>query len=258
MDAFRRSVSNTITIARRELYAFFVSPVAYVVVFFQFAVCGYLFNLMCSAQQPLEVYRDSMYGGGFPGVAPTLLFWLRFTSMIAFPAITMRLFAEERRSGTIEQLMCNPVRDIEVVLGKYLAGMGIFAVMLLLSMIFPFWIHKYSQQEWGQMLAGYLSFVGTGAVFMAVGLFVSSLTRSQVTAFLLSLGALFLLWMIGWGADKAQGTAIGQFLQYVSLENAADDLVNGILDVRAAAYYISLTAFFLFGTVRSLASTRAQ
>jgi len=256
MSSLARSMSNTYTIARRELGAYFVSPVAYVLIAFQFGICSYVLSIMLGAEMPWPVYADM--GGRIGGVAPTLYFWLWFPALLALPALTMRLLAEERRSGTIEQLVCNPVRDSEIVFGKYAAALAVFGIMMTLSLLYPFWIHKFSEQEWPQLLAGLLAVLGKGCLFLAVGIFISSLTKSQVTAFLFTLGALLFLWLIGFTAESAEGTKVGTVLEYISMERISEDLIKGVLDVRALVYFVSLTAFFLFATIRSLAGHRAQ
>ena len=108
------------------------------------------------------------------------------------------------------------------------------------------------------MLAGVLSFVLSGCAFLAIGLFISSLTKSQITACIGTLGALLILWMVGWGAGRTEGTTIGTFLSYISIEESTGDLIRGMVDARSIAYFLSLSVFMLFGTVRSLAGQRAQ
>jgi ABC-2 type transport system permease protein len=257
MSSFARSISNTYTIARRELGAYFVSPVAYVLIAFQFGICSYVLSIILGFEEAMPVYAEGM-GGRVGGAVPGLYFWLWFAALLALPALTMRLFAEEKRSGTIEQLICNPVRDSEIVFGKYAAALAVFGIMMALSLLYPFWIHKFSEQEWPQLISGLLSVLGKGCLFLAVGLFISSLTKSQVTAFLFTLGALLFLWLIGITAESAEGTKVGALLEYISMERVSEDLIKGVLDVRALVYFVSLTAFFLFATVRSLAGHRAQ
>jgi len=254
-----RSLRNILTIAHRELFAFFVSPVAYAVIAFQFAACAYIMFLISkAAERPFPIYEQDPMGGGLTGAAPGIFFWIRFTAMLTFPLLTMRLLAEEQRTGTIEQLLTSPVRDIDVVLGKYLGALGLLLVTVVLSMVHLWWFRKYAQQEWPQMLAGLLGYIVLGATFLAVGLFVSSLTKSQIAAYVGTLGVLFLLWMIGWTAERVEGSGIAEMLSYVSLDDHWDDFLKGLLDARAFAYFGSLIGLTLFCTTRSIASHRAQ
>jgi len=232
---------NIAAIAKRELRVYFGLPWAYVVTAVFLVASGYGFGFR------EETYMDTTLRG-FLGLASFFLLFLA-------PALTMRFFAKELESGTIELLLTAPVRDLEVVLGKFLASLGILAVMLALTLYYPLLLLWFGSPDPGPIASGYLGIFLLGAVFLAAGLFASSLTSNQVVAFVLGSGIILALWLLGNAADFAEGVA-GSILRYASISSHFPDFGRGLLDTRGMVYYATLVVLFLFLTLRSLEMRR--
>ena len=167
----------------------------------------------------------------------------------------MRLFAEERRSGTIELLLTYPVRDGAVLVGKYLAALALYGLMLAGTLLYPLMIAYFARLDWGAVLTGYIGLVLLGATFIAVGLFASSLTENQIVASIISFGVLLMLWVVGWSADYVGG-AWGKVLSDLSIIEHFDNFAKGVLDTKDVVYYLGFVTLALFLSLRSLEARR--
>jgi ABC-2 type transport system permease protein len=190
---------------------------------------------------------DSVMRPLFTNMSVVLLFFM--------PMLTMRLFAEEKKSGTRELLLTYPVRDGEVLAGKFLAAGALYVILLCLTLVYPGLIATFTRVEWGPILTGYLGLVLTGATFLAVGVLISSLTENQIVAGFGTFGVLLGLWIIGWGAEFAGGN-LKAVLQYLSITEHMDTFSRGLIDTKDLVYYLSAIALALFLTLRSLDSKR--
>ena len=247
-------------IFKKEMRLYFTSPVAWVVFTIFLLIAGYFFYSifafftlasMQSAMNPqmgrdLNV-TDSVMRPLFSNISVILL--------LLMPLVTMRLFAEERRAGTIELLLTYPVRDGAVLAGKYLAALGLYAIMIALTLLYPGIVVYFARLEWGPILTGYLGLLLMGATFIAVGVFASSLTENQIVAAITTFGALLIFWILGWSADYAGGTA-GKVLQFLSILEHNDSFSKGVLDTKDVLYYLNFTVLALFLTLRSLEARR--
>ena len=247
-------------IVKKEMRIYFTSPVAWVIITIFLVIAGYFFyNIfafytlasMQSAMNPqmgrdLNV-TDSVLRPLFSNVSVILL--------LLMPLITMRLFAEERRSGTIELLLTYPVRDGAVLVGKYLAALAVYVIMLALTLLYPAIVFYFVRLEWGPLLTGYLGLLLMGATFLAVGIFASSLTENQIVASITTFGVLLILWVIGWSAEYVGGTW-GRVLSHLSLLDHFDTFARGVLDTKDVIYYVDVTVVALFLTLRSLEARR--
>jgi ABC-2 type transport system permease protein len=247
-------------IFKKEMRLYFTSPVAWVVFTMFLLIGGYFFYSifafytlasMQSAMNPamgrdLNV-TDSVMRPLFSNISVILL--------LLMPLVTMRLFAEERRSGTIELLLTYPVRDGAVLAGKYLAALALYAIMIGLTMLYPGIVVYFARLEWGPVLTGYLGLLLMGGTFIAVGVCASSLTENQIVAAITTFGLLLLLWVLGWSADYAGGTA-GRVLQHLSLLEHNDSFAKGVLDTKDILYYANFIVLALFLTLRSLEARR--
>jgi ABC-2 type transport system permease protein len=175
--------------------------------------------------------------------------------LLMMPILTMRLFSEEKKSGTIELLLTYPVRDGEVLLGKYLAALAVFAAMLALTLAYPLIMAWVTPLEAGPLATGYLGLLLQGAAFIAIGILISSLTENQIVAGSATFGALLGFWLIGWGADAAGGW-VRTVLQYLSIIEHMDGFGKGVIDTKDVVYYLTVTAFALFLTLRALDAKR--
>lgn len=245
---------------KKELRLYFSSPVAWVVMTIFLFIAGYFFYSifafytlasMQSAMNPqmgrdLSV-TDSVLRPLFSNMSVILL--------LLMPLITMRLFAEERRSGTIELLLTYPVRDGAVLIAKYLAALALYALMLALTLLYPGIVAYFTRLEWGPLLSGYLGLLLMGATFLAVGIFASSLTENQIVASITTFGVLLFLWVIGWSAEYVGG-GWGRVLSHLSLLDHFDTFARGVLDTKDIVYYLNVTILALFLTLRSLEARR--
>jgi ABC-2 type transport system permease protein len=234
-------VKNTITIALKEFRSYLASPMAYIVTGIFLALTGFFFAFGSSAFLETSI-KDFLQAGS--------LVLLLLTSVL-----TMRLLAEERKLGTIELLLTAPVRDSEVILGKFLGSLGILVVMLALTLYYPLLLRIFGDPDWGPIGTGYLGLFLLGGTALAVGLFASSLTSNQIVAAVVSGGILFALWFIGF-ATVLLPEALGEIIGYFSLSSYFPGFVSGIIDTRAIVYYISIAALFLFLAARSLENSR--
>jgi gliding motility-associated transport system permease protein len=253
---------NVFTIVGKELRAYFVSPIAYVVLTGFLLLGGwFFFNLLSRFSLMLTLYTQ--FQGGEAAnrlnlndyvIAP-LMHNLSIVLVILVPMITMRSFAEEKKNGTYELLLTSPLRTGELVLGKFLASFLFLCIMIGLTGVYPIILLVYGNPEIGVMVAGYLGLLLVATVFVAMGLLTSSFTENQIIAAVSGLVATLLLYIIGWPADSA-GNVLGSLLRYLSVTEHFADMVKGIIDTRGLVYFGSLIVLALFLTQRSVESLR--
>lgn len=235
-------MSNVLAIARRELGSYYGSFMYYAVAAAFVGVMGLFFTLNV-------VYaRSADLTSIFQTVYTVLL-------LIMAPMLTMRLVAEEQRTGTIEVILTAPVRDVEFVLGKFLGSVGLLVSMLLPTLLFPLALALYGHPDRGEIIGGYAGALLFGAASFAVGLFISSLTSNQVAAAVLSFVVLLVLWVID-GLSGVVGGGSTSILSYVALYSHFTDMTRGIISARDVTYFVSFTLAALFLTVRSIESRR--
>lgn len=232
---------NTTTIALKEFKSYLASPMAYVVTGIFLIATGFFFSI-----SPSTDMQTSINGFLQAGVILLLLF---------APLLTMRLLAEERKIGTMELLLTAPVRDSEVILGKFLGSVGILTVMLALTLYYPILLILFGDPDMGPIVTGYLGLLLLGYAALAIGIFTSSLTSNQIVAAVVAIGILLALYFVGMAANLLP-EAIGEVIGYFSLANYFPDFMRGIIDTRGIIYYLSITALFLFLAVRSLENSR--
>lgn len=238
---------KTLVICRRELSAYFGSIVAYVLLAVFLVLSGYFF------------YSDLVFFILFGGFTLATGLWqfvfldMRMVAMLILPLLTMRLFAEEKKLGTLELLWTYPVRDGEIVLGKFLAALLFYCVMLAATAAGPIAFHYYHSFDVPPVLAGYLGMLLLGAAFIACGLFVSSLTENQVVSAMVTYGIIVLFWFITWN-EEAAAHEIMRWLLGVSLFDRFFNFTRGVIDTRDVTFFLLFTTFFLFLTWQSLAT----
>lgn len=247
-------------ILRKELRLYFSSPVAWVVLAVFALVSGWFFYNVFAfyALLSLEAARNPLLARDLSvteGVLRPLFNNVSVVMLLMLPVLTMRLFAEEKRSGTIELLLTYPVRDGEVLMGKYLAALTVFAGMLALTLVYPVLVAWTASLERGPLLTGYLGLFLQGAAFIAVGVLVSSLTENQIVAAVGTFGVLLMFWVLGWGAEGA-GTTLGRLLRHLSLLEHFDAFAKGVIDSKDVVYYLNVTVLSLFLTLRALEARR--
>lgn len=234
-------MGTALTIARRELGALFVSPIAYVVAAAFLALSGYLFSIL------LITSSQATMTSLFQNVSFILLF-------IA-PLLTMRLLADEQKQGTLELLLTAPVRDWEVVLGKFLAALTLFGAMLLCTLLYPLFLWSIGgRPDIGPIISGYLGLLLIAAAMLAIGTLTSSLTENQIVAAVLAFAILLALWLISSAGNVATGASA--VLSALSLPAHYDGFTLGAINLEDVTYYLSLTIGALFIATRVLETRR--
>jgi ABC-2 type transport system permease protein len=253
---------NILTIAGKEIRSLFVSPIAYVVLTGFLLLGGwFFFNLLFRFTYMLSLYTGLQNTEGLQSlnlneyVMAPLLHNLTIVLVIMIPIITMRAFAEEKRSGTYELLLTSPLRVTEIVLGKLLGALAFLAVMILLTGIYPAILLLYGNPELGIVAAGYLGLFLLAAVFVSVGLLTSSLTENQIVAAVTCFVILLLLYVISWPSETT-GFALGNMLKYLSIVEHFGEMVKGLIDTRDIVYFLSVIVLSLFLTHRAVEASR--
>jgi len=228
---------NVAAIARREARAYFHSPMAYIVVGAFLLVAGYLYfgTVFLAGTASLRTFFQ---------LAPLLF-------VVFAPAVSMRLVSEEIRSGTLELLTTMPVRDHQVVLGKFLAGLAVMCSALAMTLVWAVTIASVGELDWGPVIGGYIGLVLVAAALMAVGLMTSTWSRNQIVAFIFALLISLALWLF----DKVSlilPPGLARVLEYLSIDVHFQNIARGVIDSRDLVYYLSITVVALFFAVRSL------
>ena len=252
-------MSNILAIAHKELRAYFASPIAYIVIGFFALLFGwfYIGILDWFVRQGLQGQMGM--GGGATNVNQQMIRPLILNVTVVFlfllPLITMRTYAEEKRSGTMELLLTSPLTDLEIVLGKFLGALALYGVMVALTMIHFGLLFAFGTPEWKPLATAYLGLLLFGGCFIALGLFISSLTKNQIVAGAATFGIFLLLWVVDW-IGESMGPTGQAILKYLSMTEHLDDFVKGVIDTKHLVYYLSFIAFGLFLTVRSVDTER--
>jgi ABC-2 type transport system permease protein len=250
---------NVWIIWRKELRSYFVSPVAYVLLVMFALLFGWFFWNMLGAFVFYSM-ASQMRGEMMPmnineQIIRQLLGDLNVTALFVIPLITMRLFAEEKRNGTMELLATSPIRDVEVILGKWVAAVTLYAGMLLLTGLNYVFIFKYGNPDWKPLAVGYLGMLLQAAALLAIGTFISSLTKNQIIAGAATFGVCLLFFVLGWAGGYETSTW-AQVLSYTSVTTHMESFAKGVLDAKDAVYYLTVIFVGLFLTARSLESLR--
>ena len=230
---------NTGPIFKRELGSYFNSPIAYIFITVFLGLSGWLFfkGFFVVGEASLRMLF---------GILPWIFLFF-------IPAVTMRLWAEEKKSGTMELLMTLPVTDAEAVLGKYLASLVFLVLSLALSLVIPLFVALLGDPDPGQIVGGYVGAVLMGGAFLAIGLFISSLTENQIVAFIISVVVTFGLFILGedfvlFGLPDR----LVPVFSFIGLGGHYDSISRGVIDSRDVIYYLSVIVFFLYLNVKSI------
>lgn len=250
---------NIWTICRKELYSYFVSPVAYLLLTMFAVIFGYFFWVLVTyfdrSGMQAQMQGQSMPMNMNEQIIRPLLGNMSVISLFFIPMITMRLFAEEMRTGTIELLATSPIRDIEIVLGKWLASVLLYGSMLLFTGLNLVFLFSYGKPDWKPLAVGYLGWLLQAAGLLAVGTFISTLTKNQIIAGAATFGVCLMLWIFSWVAGLDAGSW-AKVLSYLSVTEHSESFAKGVIDTKDLLYYFSLIFLGLFLTTRSLESLR--
>ena len=251
-------MNNILAIANKELRSYFASPIAYIVLGFFALLYGWFYVTILNyfVQQSMQM---NQFGPQSMNINQQLIrpLFQNFLILLLFmmPAITMRTYSEEKRSGTIELLLTSPVTDIEIILGKFLGALTLYAIMIGVSVIHLGLLFVYGSPEWKPLVTAYVGLLLMGGCFISVGLFISTLTKNQVVAFMLTFTVFLFLWIITWIGSFA-GPTVDSLTQYLSIIDHFDDFGKGVIDTTHLIYYVSFITFGLFLTAKSVDSER--
>ena len=253
-------MKNSWIIAKRDLGSFFNSPIFYVITTVFLIIYSYIFVNILSffSMQSMQSGQFQQMGialninemviePSFQNMAVVLL--------LIIPIITMRSFAEEKKSKTFRLLLSSPVHLKEIIWGKFLACMIVITLMVLISSYSIGFLFMIGEPDIGPVLTGYLGILLTAGCYVSVGIFASSLTENQIVAAVITFGFSLFMWVIGWGAQTANSTT-GQVLQYLSVIEHMDRFLKGMIETSDLAYYLSFIIFGLFLCYRTLDSNR--
>ena len=251
-------MGNVVAIAQKELKSYFASPIAYIIIGFFALVFGWFYFVS------LNYFMQASLQMGMPGQGQVninnmairpLLQNAAVVALFVLPLITMRTYAEEKRTGTIELLLTSPLTDAQIILGKFFGAVALFVLMLAVTWIHIGVLFIYGNPEWKPILSGYLGLLLMGASFLSIGLLISSLTRNQIVAGMVTFAVLLLLWTVDWMSDSA-GPIMRSVLQALSITGHFDDFSKGVIAASHVVYYLSFITFGLFLTAKSVDSER--
>ncbi|MFP3904266.1 MAG: ABC transporter permease [Armatimonadota bacterium] len=233
---------NILTITGREIRSYFVSPLAYVAMFFFVFICGFIFTLSISSGQAQA------------DMAP-IFHSMVFLTLLLAPVLTMGLIAQELSSGSIELLMTKPVLDVEVAIGKFLGALSVYLVILFVTLEFPLMYEAWGNPDWGVIGSGYIGLFVAGAAFLAIGTFASSVTDNQIAAWLIGTSIALFFWLVGW-LSYSGTTFVSEVAARLSVYENFQDFTRGIVDGKNLLFFVSLVVIFLFMAVRAIENRR--
>ncbi len=249
---------NVMAIAHKELRSYFASPIAYIVIGFFALLFGWFYvgilDYFVRAGMQMSQMGPQSMNINQQMIRPLLLN-MTVVFLFLLPLITMRTYAEERRSGTIELLLTSPLTDFEIVAGKFLGAMSLYAAMVGITVLHFGLLFVYGNPDWKPLVTAYLGLLLFGGCFVALGLFISSLTKNQIVAGAATFGVFLLLWVIDW-IGQSLGPTGESVLKYLSMTDHLEDFIKGVIDTKHLVYYLSFIAFGLFLTMRSVDAER--
>lgn len=235
------SIRNILAVAEREIRSYFVSPVAWVVTAVFIALWGYLFaGIIVSSREA--------------NLRP-LLSNFSVTFLFIGPFLTMRLFAEEARSGTLELLLTQPLREAELVIGKYLGSVVFLLFLLAMTLYFPILLEFLGNPDEGPMVGGYIGILLQGMAFLSIGLMASALTQNQIIAAAITFVTLLILWLSDLLSRTLSGPA-SQIAQYVSITKRFEDMPRGVVDTKDIIFFVTIIVACLFITTQIIGARR--
>jgi len=253
-------MKNSWIIAKRDLGSFFNSPIFYVITTVFLIIYSYIFVNILSFFSMQSMQSGQLQQMGIALNVNEMVIEPSFQNMavvllLIIPIVTMRSFAEEKKSKTFRLLLSSPVHLKEIILGKFLACMIVITLMVLISSYSIGFLFMIGEPDIGPVLTGYLGILLTAGCYVSVGIFASSLTENQIVAAVVTFGFSLFMWVIGWGAQTANSTT-GQVLEYLSIIEHMDRFLKGMIETSDLAYYLSFIIFGLFLCYRTLDSNR--
>jgi len=252
-------MSNIVAIARKELRSYFASPIGYIVLGFFAILYGVFYVVMLQYFVRASMQMGQMGGPQSANINQDMLrpILQNVTVLLLFvlPALTMRSYAEEKRSGTIELLLTSPLTDFQIIMGKFLGALTLYAIMLAVTLIHMAVLFIYGNPEWKPIVTSYLGLLLLGGSFISLGLFISTLTNNQIVAYISTFAVFLFLWIISWFGSFSSGW-VTDVLSYLSIIEHFDDFAKGVIDTTHVIYYVSFITFGLFLTAKSVDTER--
>lgn len=254
----------TLAIYNKEFRSFFYSPMAYIILAFFTVLTGLFFYFNLSGFVEACMRSDMMaqqYRMGPQPMNVNLMlirgyFWnIALISLFTLPAITMRLYSEEKRLGTVELLYTAPITPTQIILGKYMAGLALYIVMLIPTMLFMAFLYMYGSPDFMPILSGYIGLLMLGSAFIAIGIFISTTTENQIIAAIGGFAVSLLLWLMGMGASFA-GPSLAPVLEYISIITHFEDFSQGVIDTGHIIYYFLFTFVGLYFSLKLIESVK--
>ena len=258
------ALRNIAAILEKEWRHYFGSPIAYVALCMWTLLFGFFYNFAVEffLRQSMMMAQQMEFGGG-PKLSMNeylirpVIQNMAVVALFVLPMLTMRLFAEEKRTGTIELLATSPITDWQIVLGKFLGALALYVVMIAVAMINValLWYFSTSPPEWKPVVTGALALLLVGASFISLGLFLSTLTRNQIVAGILGFGLALVFWIFSW-FDQPTAGSLGKVVAYLGITNHMENMAKGVVDLKDVVFYLSFIAFGLFLAQQSVESQR--
>lgn len=258
------ALRNVMHMVEKEWRQYFASPIAYVACAIWALLFGgfyavhfnYFLELSLRSAQQMEMGSGPKLSLNEIVIAGVLS-QMSVVALFLTPMLTMRLYAEEKRQGTIELLATSPITSLQIIVGKFLGALSLYATMILASFanFLLLWIYATVKPEWKPMLTGLLALLLSGACFIAIGLFISTLTKNQIVAGTLTFGVLLGFLILGW-MDDPMGGPVKKSLAYLGITNHMESMLRGVLELKDAVFYVSFIVFGLFLAHQSVESQR--
>jgi ABC-2 type transport system permease protein len=255
---------NVLAVAGKELRAYFHSPIAYLVMTVYTAICGFVFYNSV-AFFVVQTFRVQAMGGmGAPPMSlnehiirPILAGVLAVVLLFLIPLVTMRLYAEEKRSGTIELLLTSPLTDLEIILGKFLGALVLYGLLLVLTFFYFGLLFLYGNPNAKPLLANALGLLLYGAALLALGMWFSTFTRNQIIAGSIGMAVFLLLYLLDWVTAYSSST-VSQVMSYLALTTHFENFSKGVIDLSDVVYYLSVIVLGIFLTSRSVEALKGR
>jgi gliding motility-associated transport system permease protein len=255
---------NILAIAGKEIRTYFTSPIAYLVLTIYAALCGFFFYSFV-ATYVVQIFR-MMEMGQMAGQSPNINTWiirplfegvLTVVLLLLLPLVSMRLFAEERKNGTIELLLTSPVTELQIILGKFLGAMTLYAAILFVTFLDIGMLFLYGNPSAKPLIAQAVGALLFGGALLALGMWISSLTRNQIIAGAVSLAVFLLLYVFDWVTSYSSGP-VGQVMNYMAFVTHFDNFSKGVIDSTDLVYYLSVIVLGIFLTSRSVEALKGR
>jgi ABC-2 type transport system permease protein len=255
---------NILAVAGKELRSYFHSPIAYLVMTVYALLCGFFFYSF-TATYVVQTFRMQAMGGmGMPNmtindyvIRPLFQGVLSIVLLLVIPLITMRLYAEEKRSGTIELLLTSPVTDFQIIMGKFLGALTLFGAMVAITFVYVSTLFVFGNPAAKPLIAQAVGLILFGASLLALGMWISTFTKNQIIAAVVSFAVFLLIYVLNWVTAYSSG-AFSKVLAYLALTTHFEGFAKGVVDLKDLVYYLSVIALGVFLTARSVEAFKGR